>query len=193
MRHTSARKLRIAVDGAQSTGKTTIFDSLERSFRTSFTFIPEASRSIAPKFGVSRASDWPRLLSDADALRAFFNAEEEWQRSAEDRSNAFVVDSSLLLVQAYRQRFEPGYRLQETFANRYDLILYCPVAEEGISDGFRFLNGRAEVAYIYESIALKHFRGTFTRLPDGLARSHTAESYVRDLLQSDHPAGDSHD
>jgi nicotinamide riboside kinase len=186
-------RLRIAIDGAQSTGKTTVFNHLRNAFRSAATFIPEASRKIALDFGVAQTSDWPELLSNPSRLREFFDAEEKWQRSAEDASDMFVADSSLLLVQAYRCHFEQDYRFHCTFGSRYDVILYCPLSEGGVSDGFRFLDGRPAVAKAYEAIVLEQFHGDFIELPFGPSRLQTAELLIQHLLQKHYLARDPHE
>ena len=96
---------RVAIDGAQSTGKTTLFDQLRSTLSDRARFIPEASREVAGRFGVVGTADWAGLIADQSRLREFFEAEEEYQRLAEGGGGSFVVDSSIYQIRAYREYF----------------------------------------------------------------------------------------
>jgi hypothetical protein len=83
------RKVRISVDGAQSTGKTTLVEYLKGFYKDHFVYIPEASREIAPSFGVHNSLDWAELIRDPERLRCFFDREEQWLTEQEPRSMLF--------------------------------------------------------------------------------------------------------
>ena len=158
------RPLRIAVDGAQSTGKTTLIEQLATHYENQFSYIPEAARQVALEFGVQNADDWPALLNDRDQLREFFSEEERWL-IAKEKCGSFIVDSSWLLIQAYREYWEcPRDRSLLTRA-RYDLVLYCPPTNAFVEDGFRFCQGRLEVDQIYRRIAKQSLDGKLVTLP----------------------------
>jgi hypothetical protein len=133
---------------------------------------------VAAQFGVLVASDWPRLLADQQRLREFFDAEREWQRSAERGCKAFVVDSSLYLIWAYREYFDALPRLDERVETTYDLILYCPIFQTGVEDGFRFLSGRAEVDRLCRETLRRCHRGQLVELPPDESRLLRAEQAV---------------
>ena len=171
-----------SIDGAQSTGKTTLFNHLRQQFADLATFIPEASRTVAERFGVHTMGDWPRLLADAQQLQRFFEAEESWQKTAESQSSTFIADSSLHLIQAYRQYFGAAARSDAT-KPRYDLILYCPATTGGVGDNFRFLQGRADIDRICRGILSRDHDGQLLELPVNLSRLSQAEHLVGDLLR----------
>jgi len=156
--------LRIAIDGAQSTGKTTLWEQLRDHYGPKLRFIPEAARRIAAQFGVFNDQDWPSLVSDVPRLSAFFNVEEEWQMNQELCGGRFVTDSSLYLIQAYRVAF--GIAINETVLRqtRYDIVFYCPVANAFKADGFRFVAHREEIDAAYTGIVTAGIAGHLVRL-----------------------------
>jgi nicotinamide riboside kinase len=157
--------LRVAIDGAQSTGKTTLWEQLQDRYSCKLVFIPEASRQIAPRFGIRGAPDWPALVSDMLRLGTFFAAEEEWQLNQELCDVGFVSDSSLYLIQAYRLAF--GLPVNEVVLKhaRYDVLFHCPVANSFRPDGFRFLARREEIDAAYTRIVSERFAGHVVKLP----------------------------
>jgi nicotinamide riboside kinase len=179
----------VAIDGAQSTGKTTVFNHLHQNISGRVTFIPEASRILAEQFGVLGASDWPHLLADQRRLLEFFDAEEAWQISAELRSKAFVVDSSLYLIRAYREYFKALPSDGERVEPRYDLILYCPVVQLGAEDGFRFLQGRTEIDRLCRDILHRCHGGQLIELPPDESRFRQAEEAVLGCFERRHQEG----
>jgi len=174
---------RVAIDGAQSTGKTTVFHHLRNTLPGRTKFIPEASREVAGRFGVVGASDWPGLIADQRRLREFFEAEEAFQRLAEGGCGAFVVDSSLYLIRAYREYFGVPPLPGECGEFTYDLILYCPAIQCGVEDGFRFLAGRADVDRLCRDTLRRCHRGQLIELPPDESRLLRAEEAVLGCLK----------
>lgn len=169
---------RIAIDGVQSTGKTTLFERLRARFGSRFGYVSEASRAVAPGFGVHRASDWDSLLNDQDRLRKFFAALEQWQVQAEDAHDAVIIDSSLFLHFAYKQVLLGESDPELAIRRGYDLILYCPTGTAFVEDGFRMATGRDAVATAHREALQQHFDGTFSRMPMGDARYPAAFASV---------------
>ncbi|MDZ4802001.1 MAG: AAA family ATPase [Bryobacteraceae bacterium] len=172
--------MRIAIDGAQSTGKTTLHQTLKQCLSGLLSFIPEASRVLASSFGIRAAEDWPTLLSDHKRLSEFFDAEERWLIEVEDANCRFIVDSSLMLIAAYRSYFDCSAGCDLLRERSYDLILYCPVSSDAINDGFRFNHGRTEVDELYRSVVRTHHQGMFVELPFDHNRARVAERAVLD-------------
>jgi len=181
--YVTTRHLRIGIDGAQGTGKTTLLGIMAAHFGKTFSYIPEASRVVASRFGVGSSSDWPALLADRHRLEEFFRAEEEWNIALEDASGAFLVDSSLWLIAAFRQLFECESGLNRALGRSYDILLYCAPTADVEADGFRFLTGRDEVDRNYRDL-VSRFPGQFEKLPSGQARGRTAISLIERRLES---------
>ena len=168
--------MRISIDGAQSTGKTTLHLMLSKTLLGSrYIFIPEASREIAPMFGVRTAHDWPKLLTDEKRLKEFFDAEENWQLERQGAGDRWITDSSLYIIAAFKLFF--GLAVDKTLlaSNLYDLILYCATKDSALEkNGFRFLQGRDEVDSIYRGLISTFYRGAFFELPSGPGRMDVA-------------------
>jgi nicotinamide riboside kinase len=176
--------VKIAIDGAQCTGKTTLFEQLQQTqLSETFRFIPEASRSVAEEFGIRSTTDWPLLLSDHERLGQFFLREERWLATESGVLERFIVDSSYYLIQAYKchtlgQKFD----LPST-APEYDLILYCPCTNDFQDDGFRFSTGRDGVDRAYRD-AMSTIRATrVVELPVGVARKQIALDAIADVIR----------
>ncbi len=168
----SRGRARIAIDGSQCTGKTTLYRQLSSThLNVRYKFIPEASRQIAPKFGVLTSRDWPNLLNDKVKLREFFEAEESWQFQQEENITYFVIDSSFYLIAAYRMFFGIEVDFSLLSLKRYDLILYCPMdCCEPLEDSFRFITGREDVDKKYQEIISRCYSGKLVTLPGGSER-----------------------
>lgn len=95
----------IAIDGAQSTGKTTLFDELRHHFGPRFHYSREPSRLIATSVGIRTSSDWRRLLASPPELERFFTAEERLRSADQATHDDLIEDSSLYLIAAYRHVF----------------------------------------------------------------------------------------
>ncbi len=156
-------ELRVAIDGAQSTGKTTLWRQLRDHYGTQFDFIPEVSREIVPRFGILSATDWPVLLADRVRLLAFFEAEEQWLIKQE-RSRRFVTDSSLYAIQAYRSVFHFPINGPILEFPRYDLLLFCALVPFS-PDGFRFLEHREHIDVAYRQIVGTRCKEALVILP----------------------------
>lgn len=176
-----SQRLRIAIDGAQATGKTTLYRHLESRYREHFAFVPEASRVIAPAFDIRSEIDWQRLLSDHGRLEAFFTQEEAWQERME-QSPMFVVDSSMYMIQAYRRYFGHGVARRD-LSDKYDAILFCPTINAAYtSDGFRFEIGRERIEQLYLDVTREDYSGAVYRMPGGDARFTEAERILDGML-----------
>ncbi|NOS70154.1 MAG: ATP-binding protein [Verrucomicrobia bacterium] len=169
--------LRIAIDGAQSTGKTTLWSQLQDRYGNQFSFVPEASRHIAKRFAVNTATDWQPLLANKDRLRSFFEQEEEWQVEQEIKV-PFIADSSLFLIQAYRITFGVPTNDSVLSTAKYDLVLYCPPVSNFVADGFRFETQRDRVDQAYREITRSYFRGRLVELPTNGARLEQAVAAI---------------
>jgi nicotinamide riboside kinase len=169
--------MRIAIDGAQSTGKTTLFHALHASFQCDFTFIPEGARVIGPQMGIASPEDWLPVLSKQELLVEFFTRLRDWQIAQEAASTAFIVDCSFILHRAYRDYFGASeVRFPES---QYDLILFCPTGGVPFSqDGFRFERGREQVETRYLELVENRSYGTLVKLPSGIERVITAEREI---------------
>lgn len=178
------RGLRIAIDGAQSTGKTTLLNFLAHAFPDDFRIIPEIVRIVGSEFGLHTEHDWVAIKKDPERLAALFRRHATVLAAVEDDSPSFILDSSFHLHESYRRYFNlpeifPDYR------DRYDLIFFCPSDEiPYMDDGFRFPEGRAEVERIYLDLIGTRHSGTFIRLPGGDLRFSAAQKIVRELLQA---------
>jgi nicotinamide riboside kinase len=174
--------MRIAIDGVQSTGKTTLFNQLHGIVPNCVEFIPEASRSIAKAVGIASRSDWEGVVSDRARLLGFFSHLETWQAEREKSALHFVVDSSFYLHSAYRTYLGVG---ESEKLRSYDLILFCPAAHVPFEhDGFRFEGGRDEVEQIYRSLIVKEFNGPFIELPPGSTRIAIAQRHIVQLFET---------
>jgi nicotinamide riboside kinase len=172
--------IRIAIDGAQSTGKTTLVARLEESDGTRLSYISEASRAIASRFGIAFAGDWDQLIADKGQLSRFFDCEERWQRAKESEAHDFVADGSLLLTAIYRSYFrapEPPLLVPP-----YDLVLYCSPDLPFEDDGFRFARGRDEIDTLYRRNVMGVLGSRLVLLPFGEPRYPHAHSAIDELL-----------
>ena len=176
MRH---GQFRVAIDGAQSTGKTTLHDHLRKVFSDAFVFVPEASRVVAPQMGVHSRADWEELLANPDRLAAFFDKEEEWLASHHTLDADILVDSSWYMIQAYRKVFSSTSKQRREHHPVYDLVLFCSTDCPGEQDGFRFLKGREEVEQIYLTMVSSWPILDFLVLPPGDTRYQVAADAVR--------------
>ena len=174
----------IAIDGAMSTGKTTLFRAIQSEFGDRLVYVPEAAREVAPDFGISTIDDWAPLLNDPVRLEHFFVREERWLTEQLDKPLPCLVDSSHYVIAAYRRHFGAG--APSPFdSSRYALILYCPPTFDASTDGFRFTDGRASVdRYLTQLLAA-------TTIPQismvaGALRLPRALTAIDDLLTRSH-------
>lgn len=179
-------KIRIGIDGAQGVGKTTLLADLAAEFGTQFEYIPEAARIIAPLFGVMSAEDWQPLLADQARLEEFFGAEQAWLIEREERARWFMVDSSLWLIAAYRERFGCGDGVSVARNRNYDLLLYCAAEDRPRPDGFRFTEYRDEVDATYRALVGRYFEGALVKLPEGSRRLAVAIEAIENELRLRH-------
>jgi nicotinamide riboside kinase len=170
-------KMRIAIDGTMSSGKTTLFEALRKSVLSErFAFVPEASRRIAGEFGVTSMDDWKDLLADDRKLNEFFMREEEWLLTYE--TDKCVVDSSFFLIQAYRHYFTDRPITEHALWPHYDLVLFCEPPPSGKLDGFRFLTGRMAIHELYLKYRPHFLIDAFERLSPTVDRTSIAIDYI---------------
>lgn len=174
-----APKLRIAIDGAQSTGKTTLAAALQLELGPRMRLIPDAARAVALASGVATASDWEGLLADRHRLELFFGLEETWQASQEARPGSFVADGSRALIAAYRAWLDCAP--PRLVGPLYDLVLYCGIDIPFVEDGFRFSRGRVEVDALYRARYAATAASRFVCVPPGAGRLPAAMAAVNQL------------
>lgn len=172
--------MRIAIDGVQCSGKTTLLEQLKELLYTNVAVIPEGARLIGAQHGVAKDDDWAALRSDEVRARAFFQDLEQWQIDEEERQ-PFIIDSSMVLHYCYRKLF--GLPTQDLLGRveRYDLILYLERVHECEKDGFRFLDGRDFVEDVYNTEALPLIGSRCIWLPLGADRLRLAVSQLQGL------------
>jgi nicotinamide riboside kinase len=182
VRSPATERLRIGIDGAQGTGKTSLVAALREHYGGRFEYIPEAARIIGPVFGVHVAADWPALLADKERLEAFFDAEETWVTARERAAGSFIIDSSLWLVAAYRAFFACREGVRAAASQTYDLLLCCGLSSPVVDDGFRFAEGQSEVDARYRRLLGQSFQGTTVFLPSGESRVGVAIDSIDRLV-----------
>jgi nicotinamide riboside kinase len=137
--------LRIAITGAQGTGKTTLAERL--SGELGLPLIPESSREVARRLGIAHLSQ----LS-VDGFARFEKLCLESQLSHERRHAAFVSDRCTLDGAVYWLKWLGQVRppeetegfismARENMAN-YDHVFYLPVEFSPQGDGFRSTDRR---------------------------------------------------
>ena len=166
--------IRIAVDGVQCTGKTTLFNALQVRYATRFTFIPEAARVVAPLCHIFTEADWQRVHADPDRLAAFYAIEEQWQMTAEDDAGDFIADGSLFVTAAYRQYFGLDPHIHLAVSRCYSILLCCCPSVTFATDGFRFSRGRDDIDILFNNILEQHYTGSVIYLPSGPERPDAA-------------------
>lgn len=169
--------MRIAIDGVQSTGKTTLFEALRKRNITGLSCIPEAARVTAPSMGITSPETWNRVLTNRDLTLEFFSRLKRWQEEQERSAESFIVDSSFFIHQAYKEYF--GVSGIDFLDRTYDLILFLPtIGMPFREDGFRFSTGREEVEQLYLTIINSSHSGEFVKLPFGRDRFFAAEREI---------------
>jgi nicotinamide riboside kinase len=153
--------MRVAIDGTQSTGKTTLFTALRQENLTGFAFLDEAARKLGPRLGIKITQDWVALFGSPSRHLDFLRELYQYQSSLENSACRFITDGSLYKILAYASVF--GFALDDVSPNirdiLYDLIVYCPpnVAFQG--DGFRYEEKRTELAEELQSLHARFYRG----------------------------------
>jgi nicotinamide riboside kinase len=176
--------VRIAIDGAQSTGKTTLQAKLIEGFGSVLRPVPEAARIVAREVGLHSSADWATLLQDKARLESFFLKQEAWQADAEAQAGSCVVDGSRGLMTAYRRVFLGG---ASPAIPRYDLVLYCGLDIPFCDDGFRFSEGRERVDELYRNFVAPKIvvsPDRFVTLPAGPDRWSLATAAVRVVVEA---------
>jgi nicotinamide riboside kinase len=156
------RTIRIAIDGTQSTGKTTLFTALQQQEDLrGFAYLEEAARHLAPKAGIHATEDWLALFESPTRHVEFLQRLYAYQTSLEAEAGRFIVDGSLYKILAYAEVF--GFALHDVTDTvndiRYDLIVYCPRDIAFQSDGFRYQEKRNELAERLELLHARFHRG----------------------------------
>lgn len=152
--------MRVAIDGTQSSGKSTLLTGIRATgLFPGVRMVEEVGSSVAQsKYGIREASDWGRLYGDKDAYRLFFLDVAAVQTDVE-RTDNFVIDSSLYRLEAYRIFQQMSKTPIVCTDCRYDLILWCCADFGYVSDGFRSTHGRVEIERILEDIISRQHTG----------------------------------
>jgi predicted ATPase len=153
--------MRVAIDGTQSTGKTTLFTALREENLTGFAFLDEAARKLAPRLGINVTEDWVALFGSPSRHLEFLRELYQYQSSVESGAAQFVADGSLYKILAYGLVF--GFAVDDITASTseisYDLIIYCPSNIAFQDDGFRYQEKRDQLAERLESLHQRFHRG----------------------------------
>lgn len=154
--------MKIAIDGTQSVGKTTLFEALKDKL-LGWNFIPELARTVAPQFNLESHKDWSELISNRKKYNSFIEIMIEQQQNKE-KSTPFIIDSSIYRTIAYAH-FN-GLDICNEYIKKihYDLIIFCPIEFDYIDDGFRYSNGREEVDTELRYLIKKNHRGNVVEL-----------------------------
>jgi hypothetical protein len=94
MRVIKENAMRIAIDGTQSTGKTTLLTALREEHLGDFVFLDEAARRLAPHVGISVTKDWAALFESPSRHLEFLRRLFAYQSSLEAEARHFMVDGS---------------------------------------------------------------------------------------------------
>ena len=130
---------RVAILGAESTGKTTLASHLAEHFQT--VWVPEFARAyLAARDGVCTVEDMPVIA------RGQVEAEE---RLAREANRLLICDTELLTTALWHERYwgwcpDDLARLARQRAARYRLFLLCDNAVPWVDDGLRDSPGHRE-------------------------------------------------
>ncbi len=149
--------MRIAVDGAHGTGKTTLLEALSTHI-PSWNIIEEGARELARDFGVSSTEDWESLYQDEGRHRKFLLALVRRQEERE-RTQPFLSDGSIYRIFAYARTAAIDIPSGPLLRARYDLIAYCPLDFPIKKDGLRFTHARESVDDELRKIIVAFHRG----------------------------------
>jgi predicted ATPase len=152
-----SRPSRVAIDGAASTGKTTLLAALACETEGWFV-IEEAVRSIAASYGVRAAAQWPVVLDDPVKYRGLSERLLECQLASEQRA-PFISDGSIYKIYAYARVGGVDLGADRLRRAAYDLIIYCPLEFTPVSDDFRFVEGREAVDRELRGLIREHHLG----------------------------------
>jgi NadR type nicotinamide-nucleotide adenylyltransferase len=130
---------RVAILGAESTGKTTLAQNLARHFNT--VWVPEFARAyLEPSGGICTLEDMPVIARGQAA------AEDQ---AARDANRVLICDTELMTTAFWHERYwgwcpDEIARLARERAERYRLFLLCDSAAPWIGDGLRDSPGHRE-------------------------------------------------
>lgn len=147
--------MRIAIAGSHGVGKTTLAKALSEKLR--YPRIGEVARTVAATMGFETTEQI--MAADKEQIcqyqqKVFYCqllTEEAYQKD----HGCFISDRSIFDVVSYMGL----YQLEEAFINDfalmagrhsrdYDLIIYCPVPNAGITDdGFRLVDKPSQIAF----------------------------------------------
>jgi len=164
--------MKIAIDGAESTGKTSLLDGLDRKAYQGYTFISEVGSKIACSlYGVSSPSDWESLFANSDRYYRFCRDILSAQQTAERNSQEnYFIDSSIYRLYAYA--FINGIRMDASLLKSfyYDIVFFCPIEFDPIEDGFRTTSLRAQVDSTLRSLLDEYHKGEIIYLTGSLSK-----------------------
>ena len=130
---------RVAILGAESTGKTTLAQNLARHFNT--VWVPEFARAyLEARGGICTPQDMPVIARGQAAAE---------DRAARDANRVLICDTELMTTALWHERYwgecpdEIAQMAQERAAH-YRLFLLCDSATPWIGDGLRDSPGQRE-------------------------------------------------
>jgi HTH-type transcriptional regulator, transcriptional repressor of NAD biosynthesis genes len=130
---------RVAILGAESTGKTTLAQNLARHFNTAW--VPEYARGyLEARGGVCTLEDMPVIARGQAAAE---------DRLARDANRLLICDTELLTTALWHERYwgwcpDEIYQMAVERAPRYRLFLLCDNALPWMDDGLRDSPGHRE-------------------------------------------------
>jgi nicotinamide riboside kinase len=156
--------MRIAIDGAQSTGKTTLWTDLKKQMAEPLIFIPEIGSLIGKNdYGIQSSKDWVGLLKNHDRCKKFIDNVIAYQLQQEDIM-FFIVDSSLYRVSTLAYLTNNSVSEIEMAKYKYDLIFYCPIEFEYVEDRFRTPYLRVESDQFLRNTIQKFHKGNLVEM-----------------------------
>jgi nicotinamide riboside kinase len=157
---------KIAIDGSQSTGKTTVFEQIKSLLdgNSDIHFIEEMAGVVAKnEMNVKTAKDWEMLLNDRERYNLFVSLLVAKQTEKES-AIPFISDSSLYRIYAYAMENGVDITEAELTKVKYDLVLYCPIEFEFVHNDFRSIHLRESVNERLLGLIKKYHKGKFLEI-----------------------------
>jgi len=123
---------KVVLVGTESCGKTTLAQSLARTYNTSY--VPEVGRDVTIEKG-----DYLNLLKDDYAEILYRHKTAELEQLSQANKVMFVDTEAVVTDYYYLLQFGERYDLAQAVIdeNKYDLWLYCEPDVEWVADGER--------------------------------------------------------
>ena len=177
---------RIAIDGSQSTGKTTAFEQIKSLLygNRDMHFIEETAGVVAKhKMNIKTDRDWEILLNDRERYKLFVSLLVAKQIE-EETAISFISDSSLYRIYAYAMENGVNVTDAELSKVKYDLVLYCPIEFEFVHNEFRSIHLRENVDERLLSLIRKYHKGKFLEIKGSIeARQKVISTIVSTELR----------